>query len=155
MLKSFRKFIGESGESGEPISDIQLLYDLGMLDDSEYLKKSLSQGIVPDGWREVEVSFEFDWTWADQTRTKDAIKIVKDDFAGFGPSLPTGCWVDPDSIEVDPMGWGLRRSTPAYHESAYGAMTMMVPDRILDQGLEEWADGVTGSFISGCWIGEE
>jgi hypothetical protein len=155
MLKSFRNFIGESEDSGDSISDIQRLYDLGIVDAAEYLKKSLEQGIVPNGWREVEVSFEFDWTWADQTRTKDAIGIVKEMFAGFGPDLPTGCWVDPGSIEVDPMGWGLRRSTPAYHESAYGAMTMLVPDSVLDQRLEEWADEMEGRVFSACWIGEE
>jgi hypothetical protein len=53
MLKSFRNFIAESEDSGDSISDLQRLYDLGMLDDSEYLKKSLAQGTVPNGWRGV------------------------------------------------------------------------------------------------------
>jgi hypothetical protein len=168
MLKSFRHFIGESEEPRNELDDLKYLFDMGMVDADQYLKKSLDQGIVPDGWREVEVSFEFDWTWADQTETDDATRLMKDYFAGFGSELPDGCWVDQDSIEVDEMGWGLEEDEeedddeedgmdgyyrePAYHKSARGGMVMLVPDAISEDGLESWADGMTGRIFSEFFI---
>lgn len=171
MLKSFLSFIGESEESGTSIADLKHLFDIGMINADEYLTGLVAQDIVPDGWRRVEVSFEFDWTWADQTETEKALDLVNSYFAGFGEDLPAGCWVDKDSIEVDEMGWGLEEDyeededdedgmdghyrEPAYHKSARGGMVMLVPDSMSEEELEEWADGMTGRIFSEFFVEEE
>lgn len=171
MLKSFLSFIGESKESSTLLDDLTRLFDLGIIDANEYLTKVNAQDIVPDGWRSVEVSFEFDWTWADQTETEDAIKLMNSYFAGFGAGLPRGCWVDPATIEVDEMGWGLEEDEeededeedgengyyrePAYHKSARGGMVMLVPNSMSEDELEGWADGMTDRIFSEFFIEEE
>ena len=165
MLKSFLSFIGESQESGTSITDLKHLFDIGMIDADEYLTGLVAQDIIPDGWRSVNVSFEFDWTWADQTETDEAIDLVNSYFAGFGEDLPAGCWVDKDSIEVGEMGWGLAEEDDEedgmddyyreldYHKSARGGMVMLVPNTVSGEELEEWAQGV-GGFISEFFIEE-
>lgn len=161
-VKSYRIWESEEHSADYMLSKVKKLIQYGLIDLGDYFKTASGLGISPPGWRKMEVSFEFDWTWADQHDTDYVTELMHEFFAGSGKELPKGCWVEPESIHVDETGWGLKEdddededddySYPAYHESASGSMTMWVPEKITQSEINDWAQESIGRMFSDFWV---
>ncbi len=158
-LKSFLNFINESEESDFSLDFFpKMLFDNGILTLGEYIKASLENGTKPEGVEEVEVFFEFDFTWADQHETDEAIELIKEYYTGVDAYVPNGCWVDPETIDVEEMGWSINREDEDevdYGNSAVGSMIMWVPPGISKEDLDEWADNQADRLFSYVRIGDD
>lgn len=155
MIKSFNEFIGESGDQ---FNDLKTLFDLGMISRREYSMEMIAGGQVPEGYRRVKMGFEFDWHWADQHYSDEAIDLITKRYVE-DESVPTDCFVIPDSIYVDEMGWSLDAeededgwTEPHYGNRAFGSMEMMVPDGVTDQDLSVWVEYQTSREISDFYL---
>jgi len=151
-LKSFLNFINESEDSDQMHADTKRLFDLGIISRGEYIKDS---GL----YREVEVFFEFDFTWADQTTTDEAIKVMEEYYTAVDDNIPDGCWIDPESIDIGEMGWGIDRDEEReevdYGNSAGGSMIMWVPLDLPKETLDIWINRQTNRIVDYFWIEDD
>ena len=138
MLKSFLNFVGESEEQME---DLRRLRELGLIDNIEYAKEAFM--LYPEKWKTVTIDFEFDYYWSHQTDPHEAVGLIKEFYAEFGPNTPYGCWGDPSTVWVSEEGWDDEEDEDG-ESYATGSMEMIVPRELSEHGLKDWANNQEG-----------